>query len=162
MVGKTLDRYRIECRLGEGGAGVVYRAHDLRLGRTVALKLLHEQLHEAPNAWSQLLSEARIASSLNHPNICTVYEVGEEEGQGYIAMEYVDGKPLHVAVPPGGLPADSIVSLGAQVAEALHLDAVSRMLRTEKGNSSSSGHLFLQHKAEQCFDAGTAARQISH
>jgi eukaryotic-like serine/threonine-protein kinase len=119
MIGKTFDRYRIECRLGEGGTGVVYRAHDLRLGRTVALKLLHEQLHEAPNAWSQLLSEARIASSLNHPNICTVYEVGEEDGQGYIAMEYVHGKPLHVAVPPGGLPADSIASLAAQVADAL-------------------------------------------
>ena len=119
MIGKTLDRYQIECRLGEGATGVVYRAHDLRLGRTVALKLLHEQLHEAPNAWSQLLSEARIASSLNHPNICTVYEVGEEDGQGYIAMEYVDGKPLHVAVAPGGLPAGSIASLGAQVADAL-------------------------------------------
>ncbi|HXJ91670.1 MAG TPA: tetratricopeptide repeat protein [Terriglobia bacterium] len=119
MIGKTLDRYRIECRLGEGATGVVYRAHDLRLGRAVALKLLHEQLHENPNAWSQLLAEARITCSLNHPNICTVYEVGEEDGQGYISMEYVDGKPLHVAVAPDGLPAESIASLGAQVAEAL-------------------------------------------
>src|SRR6516164_7507080 len=102
-VGKVLDRYRIEERLGQGGMGVVYRAHDLRLRRPVAIKILRRTSNAQPVGWGHLLAEARAASSLNHPNICTIYEAGEEDGQAYISMEYVRGQPLSVAVPPSGL-----------------------------------------------------------
>ena len=119
MVGRTVGRYRIDQRLGQGGTGVVYRAHDLRLGRPVALKLLNKELHDVPAAWGQLLAEAQTACSLNHPNICTVYEAGEEDGEGYISMEYVQGEPLNVAALPRGLPPETVARYGVQIAEAL-------------------------------------------
>src|SRR5215469_16013511 len=118
-IGHIIGRYRIDQRLGAGGTGVVYRAHDLRLGRPVALKLLNKELHDVPAAWGQLLAEAQTASSLNHPNICTVYEAGEEDGEGYISMEYVQGKPLNVAATPSGLSPETVADYGAQIAEAL-------------------------------------------
>ncbi|HEY6293086.1 MAG TPA: tetratricopeptide repeat protein [Terriglobia bacterium] len=117
--GDVLDRYRVEHWLGQGGMGVVYRARDLRLGRPVALKLLHKQFHDNPSAWGLLLAEARTASSLNHPNICTIYEAGEYDGQPYISMEYVEGDLLSLRVPPTGLPADSVVGYATQIADAL-------------------------------------------
>ena len=118
-IGKLLGRYTIEQRLGQGGMGEVYRARDLRLRRTVAIKILKSHPAVHPAAWGHLLAEARAASSLNHPNICTIYEAGEEEGQAYIAMEYVPGEPLSVAVPPGGLSPELVARYGTQIASAL-------------------------------------------
>ena len=118
-VGKVLDRYRIEERLGQGGMGVVYRAHDLRLRRPVAIKILRRTSNAQPVGWGHLLAEARAASSLNHPNICTIYEAGEEDGQAYISMEYVRGQPLSVAVPPSGLAPELVARYGTQLASAL-------------------------------------------
>jgi serine/threonine protein kinase/Tol biopolymer transport system component len=120
MIGETLGQYRIESRLGSGGMGVVYRAHDERLHRSVALKLISaEGRGSTPDERARLLDEARAASHLTHPHICTVYEVGELDGRVFIAMEFVDGRPLSQLVPADGLPAETVVRYGEQIAAAL-------------------------------------------
>src|SRR5688500_13337859 len=101
MIGQTLGHYRIESQLGAGGMGVVYRAWDTRLHRTVAIKLVLDSAD--PAARRRLLQEARAASGLNHPDICTIYEVGETAEHAFIVMEYVEGRPLSDLIPPGGL-----------------------------------------------------------
>lgn len=120
MIGETLGHYRIDARLGSGGMGVVYRAHDERLHRTVAIKLLGGTgTGSTPEDRSRVLLEARAASHLNHPHICTVYEVGEVDGRAFIAMEYVDGRPLSELLPAHGLPVETVLRHGAQIAGAL-------------------------------------------
>lgn len=117
MIGQTLGHYRIEAELGAGGMGVVYRARDTRLERSVALKFVGER--GTAEAGARLVREARAASSLNHPHICHIYEVGEAEGRAYIAMELVEGRPLSALVPAEGLPVEGVLRYGAQVADAL-------------------------------------------
>ena len=120
MLGQTLGHCRIEKQLGAGGMGVVYRAHDTRLDRTVAVKVIAETLQADPKARARLIQEARAASALNHPNICTIYEVGEADDRLFIVMEYVEGRPLNAAVTPDqGLPAETLVRYGSQIAYAL-------------------------------------------
>src|SRR5437016_5427927 len=99
--------------------GVVYRAEDTSLRRTVALKFLPQNLASDLLVSERLRREARLASALNHPNICTVYEVGEDSGEVFIAMEYVDGQPLSEAIRAGGLPLETTLRLGRQLASAL-------------------------------------------
>jgi len=117
MISQTLGHYRILEQIGAGGMGVVYRARDERLERDVALKVLPPMADSAARA--RLLSEARAASALNHPHICTVYEVGEADGQAYIAMEYVQGRPLSALIPTDGLPVETVIRYGVQIAGAL-------------------------------------------
>ena len=119
MIGKKLSHYHIVEHIGAGGMGVVYRARDERLGRDVALKLLPAETLGDAAARRQLQNEARTASALNHPHICTIYDVGEAEGQFYVAMEYVVGQPLARMIPAGGLPEESVVRYGVQIADAL-------------------------------------------
>ena len=119
MVGQTLGHFRIEARLGAGGMGVVYRARDTRLERDVALKLLPDQSPTSDEDNRRLLREARAASALNHPNVATIYDVGELAGHAYIAMEYVEGEPLSGRLPPEGLPIDMAIGYGTQIAAAL-------------------------------------------
>ena len=117
MIDKVLGHYRIVSKLGEGGMGVVYRARDEVLQRDVALKFIAPALnHEAREF---LLREARAASALSHPSICTVHEVGDAEGEFYIVMELIEGTTLSVAVRTGGLPYESVMRYGAQIAGAL-------------------------------------------
>jgi len=118
-IGHMLGPYHIVAKLGEGGMGVVYRAHDATLQRDVALKVLPPELAGEPDRRARLLREARAAASLNHPNVCTVYEVGEADGQAYIAMELVDGQPLSVRLVERPLPVDDIVGVALQLADAL-------------------------------------------
>ncbi len=119
MPAQLVSHYRVLGPLGSGGMGVVYRAEDTSLRRTVALKFLPQNLASDLLVSERLRREARLASALNHPNICTVYEVGEDSGEVFIAMEYVDGQPLSEAIRAGGLPLETTLRLGRQLASAL-------------------------------------------
>ncbi len=119
MVGETLGHFRILSRLGSGGMGVVYRAHDEKLQRTVAIKVMARESGATPSDRARIVEEARAASGLSHPHICTVYETGDIDGQAYIAMEFVEGRPLSESIPSGGLSTDAVVRYGIQVADAL-------------------------------------------
>ena len=119
MPGRTLAHYEIQEKLGAGGMGVVYRAHDTQLRRAVALKVVGEGERVAENSRQRLMREARAASALNHPNVCTVYEAGEADGETYIAMELVEGRTLSALTGNSGLPNEAVVRYGAQIADAL-------------------------------------------
>jgi len=114
----TLGHYRLGSRLGEGGMGVVYLAEDTQLERTVAIKLVSEKLVDS-DARQRLLAEARTASALNHPNICTIHEVGQSNGLTYIVMEHVAGEPLSALIPADGLAVETVLHYGIQIADAL-------------------------------------------
>ena len=119
MIGEMLGHYRIVEKIGAGGMGEVYRVTDTRLGRDVALKVLSAAALADKTAQVRLLQEARTASALNHPYICTIFEVGEVDGLTYIAMEFVEGRPLSEVIRRDGLPAEMVVRYGAQIADAL-------------------------------------------
>jgi len=116
---QTVSHYRLVEKIGAGGMGVVYRAHDDRLNRDVALKFLPDELNHDENARALLIREARTASALNHPNICTIYDVGEVDGKSYIVMEFVSGRSLAEQIPEDGLPVETVIRYGEQIADAM-------------------------------------------
>jgi eukaryotic-like serine/threonine-protein kinase len=160
MVGRVLGNCQIDGRVGEGGFAVVYKGRDVRLNRSVAIKVLKDKHVQGNTVWGQLLYEARIASTLNHPNICTLYDIGEEQDINYVVFEFVEGKTLRAILKSGPLPIHTVFEYGIQIAEAnayihtaglLHQDLKSsNIMVTPEGRIKLVDFGLATHLNEEC------------
>ena len=145
MVDQIIGHYYIDTQIGEGQFDKVYKGQDIRLKRTVAIKILKEKFNQDGAAWGRLLCEARIASTLNHPNICTLYDIGEEQDKNYVVFEFVEGKTLRAILDSGPLPIQTVFLYGEQIAQAKAYIHAAGMLHGDLKSANivvtSEGHI---------------------